>query len=307
MRTVDVDVIKASRPGATELSSNIDILAMAMQAVEQSGVLLRKRHDGAAALPWRCWSKRKRRSLPLCSPPSANCPRTRRSGRAEDGLVMVRGRIGGDGAPFNLGEATVTRAAVRLASGEVGFGYVLGRDREKARLIALCDALLQSDQPSRDDRAAGAGSRSGHAAPVGARSRRSARRRHAWSSSPWCAERIHDRHAERLQPCGARSAGRLPRADGGDRAARSGRAHRRPCRYAPRRSRRALPRSRSRSPTTTRRCGSTPRSPPTSEVAAWLQVPHRRAHRGRPGASGVCIRRRPRARSVVRYVRARHD
>jgi alpha-D-ribose 1-methylphosphonate 5-triphosphate synthase subunit PhnG len=66
--------------------------------------------------------------------------------RAECGLVMVRGRIGGDGAPFNLGEATVARAAVRLASGEVGFGYVLGRDREKARLAALCDALLQSDR-----------------------------------------------------------------------------------------------------------------------------------------------------------------
>jgi alpha-D-ribose 1-methylphosphonate 5-triphosphate synthase subunit PhnG len=64
--------------------------------------------------------------------------------RPESGLVMVRGRIGGDGAPFNLGEASVSRAAVRLASGEVGFGYVLGRDGEKARLIALCDALLQS-------------------------------------------------------------------------------------------------------------------------------------------------------------------
>ena len=64
---------------------------------------------------------------------------------AEHGLVMVRGRIGGDGAPFNLGEATVSRAAVRLASGEVGFGYTLGRDREKARMIALCDALVQSD------------------------------------------------------------------------------------------------------------------------------------------------------------------
>src|SRR5215813_3625426 len=62
----------------------------------------------------------------------------------ENGLVMLRGRIGGDGAPFNLGEATVSRAAVRLASGEVGFGYTLGRDREKARLIALCDALVQS-------------------------------------------------------------------------------------------------------------------------------------------------------------------
>ncbi|MFB9263490.1 phosphonate C-P lyase system protein PhnG [Bradyrhizobium erythrophlei] len=62
----------------------------------------------------------------------------------ENGLVMVRGRIGGDGAPFNLGEATVSRAAVRLATGEVGFGYTLGRDRQKARMIALCDALVQS-------------------------------------------------------------------------------------------------------------------------------------------------------------------
>jgi alpha-D-ribose 1-methylphosphonate 5-triphosphate synthase subunit PhnG len=64
----------------------------------------------------------------------------------ENGLVMVRGRIGGDGAPFNLGEATVSRAAVRLATGEVGFGYVLGRDRQKARMIALCDALVQSNE-----------------------------------------------------------------------------------------------------------------------------------------------------------------
>jgi alpha-D-ribose 1-methylphosphonate 5-triphosphate synthase subunit PhnG len=62
----------------------------------------------------------------------------------ENGLVMVRGRIGGDGAPFNLGEATVSRAAVRLATGEVGFGYTLGRDRQKAKMIALCDALVQS-------------------------------------------------------------------------------------------------------------------------------------------------------------------
>ncbi|MGL4287041.1 MAG: phosphonate C-P lyase system protein PhnG [Phreatobacter sp.] len=62
----------------------------------------------------------------------------------EIGLVMVRGRIGGDGAPFNLGEATVTRAAVALPSGEVGFGHVLGRDGEKARLAALADALWQN-------------------------------------------------------------------------------------------------------------------------------------------------------------------
>jgi alpha-D-ribose 1-methylphosphonate 5-triphosphate synthase subunit PhnG len=62
----------------------------------------------------------------------------------ETGLVMLQGRIGGDGAPFNLGEATVTRAAVRIPSGEVGFFYVLGRDRDKARLAALCDALWQN-------------------------------------------------------------------------------------------------------------------------------------------------------------------
>jgi alpha-D-ribose 1-methylphosphonate 5-triphosphate synthase subunit PhnG len=57
---------------------------------------------------------------------------------------MVRGRIGGDGPPFNFGEATVTRAAVKLETGETGFGYVLGRDLAKARLVALCDALVQN-------------------------------------------------------------------------------------------------------------------------------------------------------------------
>ena len=62
----------------------------------------------------------------------------------ENGLVMVRGRVGGDGAAFNVGEATVSRAAVRLSTGEVGFGYTLGRDRQKARMIALCDALIQA-------------------------------------------------------------------------------------------------------------------------------------------------------------------
>jgi alpha-D-ribose 1-methylphosphonate 5-triphosphate synthase subunit PhnG len=63
---------------------------------------------------------------------------------SETGLVMLRGRIGGDGAPFNVGEATVTRAAVQLDTGEVGFSYVLGRDSRKAKLAALCDALWQS-------------------------------------------------------------------------------------------------------------------------------------------------------------------
>jgi alpha-D-ribose 1-methylphosphonate 5-triphosphate synthase subunit PhnG len=64
----------------------------------------------------------------------------------ETGLVMLRGRIGGEGAPFNLGEATVTRAAVQLASGELGFSWILGRDQRKARLSAVCDALWQSER-----------------------------------------------------------------------------------------------------------------------------------------------------------------
>ena len=63
----------------------------------------------------------------------------------ETGLVMVRGRIGGGGAPFNLGEVTVTRATVRLASGSVGHAQALGTDREKARLSAIFDALWQEE------------------------------------------------------------------------------------------------------------------------------------------------------------------
>ena len=61
----------------------------------------------------------------------------------ETGLVMLRGRAGGDGAPFNLGEATITRAVVELPGGERGYGHVLGRDAERARLAAIFDALWQ--------------------------------------------------------------------------------------------------------------------------------------------------------------------
>ena len=63
---------------------------------------------------------------------------------AEIGLVMARGRIGGSGQAFNLGEVTVSRCAVELASGETGFGQVMGRDKGRARLVALFDALCQT-------------------------------------------------------------------------------------------------------------------------------------------------------------------
>lgn len=68
---------------------------------------------------------------------------------AETGLVMVRGRISGSGQPFNLGEMTMTRAAVRIENGATGFGHVAGRSARHAELAALFDALLQD--PDRHD------------------------------------------------------------------------------------------------------------------------------------------------------------
>ena len=64
----------------------------------------------------------------------------------ETGLVMLRGRIGGDGAPFNIGEATVTRAVIRLTDGTLGYAYCLGRSERRARLAAIIDALGQHGQ-----------------------------------------------------------------------------------------------------------------------------------------------------------------
>jgi alpha-D-ribose 1-methylphosphonate 5-triphosphate synthase subunit PhnG len=61
----------------------------------------------------------------------------------EFGSVMLRGRIGGGGSAFNLGEATVTRASVQTESGAVGHFMTLGRDKEKARIGALIDAISQ--------------------------------------------------------------------------------------------------------------------------------------------------------------------
>ena len=61
----------------------------------------------------------------------------------EIGMVMLRGRAGGGGAVFNLGEATVTRATVKLATGEVGHAIVLGRHPQKANIVAHLDALSQ--------------------------------------------------------------------------------------------------------------------------------------------------------------------
>ncbi|MEQ8398509.1 phosphonate C-P lyase system protein PhnG [Thalassobaculum sp.] len=68
---------------------------------------------------------------------------------SEIGMVMARGRAGGTGQRFNLGEVAVTRCAVQLEYGAVGFGYVMGRNRRHAELAAAVDAMLQT--PSRRD------------------------------------------------------------------------------------------------------------------------------------------------------------
>ena len=71
----------------------------------------------------------------------------------EIGSVMVQGRASGTGAAFNLGEMTVTRCSLRLASGEVGHGYVQGRRKTCAQVAALVDALMQGPDAARIDAA----------------------------------------------------------------------------------------------------------------------------------------------------------
>ncbi len=67
---------------------------------------------------------------------------------AESGSVMVRGRAGGTGQLFNVGEMTVTRCTVRSGESVVGHGYVAGRDRKHAEVAACLDALFQVMTPA---------------------------------------------------------------------------------------------------------------------------------------------------------------
>jgi alpha-D-ribose 1-methylphosphonate 5-triphosphate synthase subunit PhnG len=69
--------------------------------------------------------------------------------RPETGLVMLRGRTGGAGAPFNVGEATVTRCLIVTEAGTEGAAYHLGRDLQRAEKAALFEALAR-EQPWRE-------------------------------------------------------------------------------------------------------------------------------------------------------------
>lgn len=71
-------------------------------------------------------------------------PEWRRLKQPETGLAMIRARAGGAGQRFNLGEMTVSRCVVALNDGgTMGVGYVQGRDRRRAELVAVFDALSQ--------------------------------------------------------------------------------------------------------------------------------------------------------------------
>lgn len=104
----------------------------AMSATErQNWISTLSKADPAALLAqWREVRVEERPTYDMLRPP-------------EIGLVMVRGRAGGVGDRFNLGEMTVTRCAVRLASGETGVSYRGGRDKEAAEVAAVLDGMLQ--------------------------------------------------------------------------------------------------------------------------------------------------------------------
>ena len=107
----------------------------------------------------------------------------------ETGLVMVRGRAGGGGNAFNLGEATVTRATVRLEAGEVGHAYCLGRDGDKAVQSPRCSMRCWQREPKRVEAAgadAAARSSSGGRCQASATRPRPPRS----TSSPWSGETI---------------------------------------------------------------------------------------------------------------------
>ena len=66
----------------------------------------------------------------------------------EVGTAMVRGKVSGTGSAFNLGEMTVTRCVLKLASGELGYAYIQGRSSDCAEAAAMVDALMQTEYAS---------------------------------------------------------------------------------------------------------------------------------------------------------------
>lgn len=64
---------------------------------------------------------------------------------SEVGLAQVRGRMGGTGNAFNLGDMTITRCVIRSEEGHYGHSYIAGRSKTHAQRAAELDAMLQSE------------------------------------------------------------------------------------------------------------------------------------------------------------------
>ena len=176
---------------------------------------------------WRCSPAPARTTI--ATPPGRRCPTCPPHARLrgpETGLVMVRGRAGGGGAPFNLGEMTVTRCTVRAERAD---RPCLRRRPRRARRpnsrpaldAALQDPALHDALQRGVDRAAG---RRQARAPRRASPR--ARRRPRCNSSPWrrCASMSADSTcpASPIRCCDAQAAFRAVL----DAMARPGRLHR---------------------------------------------------------------------------------
>lgn len=63
----------------------------------------------------------------------------------EIGLMMTDGRIHATGQPFHLGEVSLTRCVLQDDSGCLGYGQILGRNRQQAEAIATLDLALQRE------------------------------------------------------------------------------------------------------------------------------------------------------------------
>ncbi len=88
-------------------------------------------------------AKAKTKDLDECWRKVKNLPDYKLLRAPEIGGVMVQGRLGATGDPFNLGEMTVTRCSVQLETGEIGHGYIQGREKEASKKVAVLDAIMQ--------------------------------------------------------------------------------------------------------------------------------------------------------------------
>ena len=66
--------------------------------------------------------------------------------KPEIGSIMCQGKIGVTGNNFNFGEVTITRCQLKTSQGKIGHGYVQGRNKHKAEIVAICDALMQTNK-----------------------------------------------------------------------------------------------------------------------------------------------------------------